>query len=99
MRSQVSTTAADAAVPISRVALGRGIKAGSLRLDPSLADGLSCPGCGGERMTRILLTLTDGTPVDVVSCQSCDYRVWHATDGTLELDGVRVRLAEQQRPR
>jgi len=99
VRSQASTTAADAAVPISRAALGRGIKAGSLRLDPSLADGLSCPGCGGERMTRILLTLTDGTPVDVAFCQSCDYRVWRATDGTLELDGVRVRLAEQQRPR
>ena len=99
MRSQVSTTAADAAVPISRAALGRSIKAGSLRLDPSLANGLSCPGCGGERMTRILLTLTDGTPVDVAFCQSCDYRVWHATDGTLELDGVRVGLPEQQRPR
>jgi len=92
VRSQASTTAADAA------ALGRSIKAGSLRLDPSLANGLSCPGCGGERMTRILLTLTDGTPVDVAFCQSCDYRAWRATDGTLELDGVRVRLTEQQRP-
>ncbi len=49
-------------------------------------------------MTRILLTLTDGTPVDVAFCQSYDYRAWRATDGTLELDGVRVRLTEQQRP-
>ncbi len=39
-------------------------------------------------MTRILLTLTDGTPVDITCCQSCTYRTWRPTDGTLELDGV-----------
>ncbi len=64
------------------------IAAGSLRMDPSFAEGLSCPGCGGKRMTRILLALTDGTPVNITSCQSCTYQSWRASDDTLELDGL-----------
>ena len=47
-------------------------------------------------MTRILLTLTDGAPVDIVCCQSCDYRAWRFTDGTLELDDVLTGFAGQQ---
>jgi len=64
------------------------IAAGSLRMDPSFAEGLSCPGCAGKRMTRILLALTDGTPVNITSCQSCTYQSWRASDNTLELDGL-----------
>jgi len=81
------------AVPGGRGAQPAGIAAGSLRMDPSFADGLSCTGCGGGRMTRILLALTDGTPVDLTSCHSCDYHVWRAGDGTFELD----RLLPAQR--
>jgi len=77
-----------AAVPGGRGALRPGIAAGTLTMDPSFADGLSCPGCGGGRMTRILLALTDGTPVDLTSCHSCGYHVWRAVDGTCELDGL-----------
>ncbi len=39
-------------------------------------------------MTRILLALTDGTPVNITSCQSCTYQSWRASDDTLELDGL-----------
>ncbi len=92
MIAQTSTTATHGAIPRSRAALPRSIKAGSLRMDPSFADGLLCPECGGKRMTRILLTLTDGAPVDIVCCQSCDYHAWRSTDGTLELEGVLVGL-------
>ncbi len=88
--------ASGAAIPSPRAALPRSIAAGSVRVDPALARGLSCPDCSTERMTRILLTLTDGAPVDIVCCQSCDYRAWRFTDGTLELDGVLTGFAGQQ---
>jgi len=39
-------------------------------------------------MTRVLLTLTDGAPGDIVCCQLCDYRAWRFPDVALELDGV-----------
>ncbi len=57
-------------------------------MNPSFDEGLSCPGCGGECMARILLALTDGTPVNITSCQSCTYQSWRASDDTLELDGL-----------
>lgn len=49
-------------------------------------------------MTRILLTLTDGTPVDFVSCQSCEHRAWRSPDGTLELDRVLARARRERQP-
>ncbi len=67
------TTTTGAANPSSPPALPRGIAAGTIRLDPSFAHGLSCPDCASERMTRILLTLTDGTPVDI-TCTSPQVR-------------------------
>jgi len=88
--------ASGAAIPSPRAALPRSIAAGSVRVDPALARGLSCPDCSSERMTRILLTLTDGAPVDIVCCQSCDYRAWRFTDGALELDGGPTGFAGQQ---
>ncbi len=63
---------------------------------PALARGLSCPDCSSGQMTRTLLTLTDGAPVDIVCCQSCDYHAWRFTDGTLELDDVLTGFAGQQ---
>ncbi len=47
-------------------------------------------------MTRVLLTLTDGAPGDIVCCQSCDYRAWRFPDVALELDGVVSGFAGQQ---
>ncbi len=93
MTSQASS---ECCCPVGRAALPPGIKAGNLRMDPVSADGLSCPGCATSG-TRILLTLTDGTPVDVVPCRSCDYRAWRAIGGTLELAGVRDGLTERRR--
>jgi len=51
------------------------------------------------RAVRILLTLTDGTPVDVTYCQLCTYRTWRPTDGPLELDDVLPGLGDQRLPR
>jgi len=83
------------AVPSPRAA-PRSIAAGSVRVDPALGRGLSCPGCRGQRMTRVLLTLTDGAPGDIVCCQLCDYRAWRFPDVALELDGVVSGFAGQQ---
>lgn len=83
------------AVP-SPHAAPRSIAAGSVKVDPALGRGLSCPGCRGQRMTRVLLTLTDGAPGDIVCCQSCDYRAWRFPDVALELDGVVSGFAGQQ---
>jgi len=47
-------------------------------------------------MTRVLLTLTDGAPGDIVCCQLCDYRAWRFPDVALELDGVVSGFAGQQ---
>ncbi len=85
--------------PVARAELPRAAGGLGLRTDPALVQGLSCPDCGGERMTRILLTLTDGTPVDFVSCQRCEHRSWRSADGTLELDGVLARARRERHPR
>ena len=95
---QRSTPATVATTTSSRTAPPWGIAAGSLRLNPSFAKGLSCPDCDGGRMNRILLALTDGTPIDFVSCQTCQYAAWRLMDSTLELDGILSGLASQQPP-
>lgn len=41
----------------------------------------SCPACGSEQLTRITLTLADGSPVVFTSCQACEHRTW-TQDGT-----------------
>ena len=41
-----------------------------------------CGGCGGTTLTRLRMTLTDGTPVVFVSCQDCERTAWFALDGS-----------------
>lgn len=42
----------------------------------------ACVGCGGRSLTRLRMTLTDGTPVVFVSCQECERTAWFALDGS-----------------
>jgi DNA-directed RNA polymerase subunit M/transcription elongation factor TFIIS len=69
---------------------------GGLRTDPALVRGLTCPKCLGRRVTKISMQLTDGTPVDFVSCHDCEHKHWRNTDGTLALAGV---LDRARKPR
>jgi hypothetical protein len=63
-----------------------------LRAEPLLTRGIACEGCGSDRVTRISMTLTDGTPVDFTSCHVCEHRTWRESAGdTLALDGVLQR--------
>lgn len=70
---------------------------GGLRPDPAMMRGLSCPQCAGRRVTRISMRLTDGSPVDFVSCHDCEHKHWHGVEGALALDGVLDR-ARKPRP-
>lgn len=41
----------------------------------------TCAGCGSERVTHLAMTLTDGTPVEFVSCHRCEHKTWVDASG------------------
>lgn len=41
----------------------------------------NCGSCGSARLTRLGLTLADGTEVTFVSCHDCEHRAWFPVDG------------------
>jgi len=43
---------------------------------PGARDGAACRACGSERVTRIAMALTDGSPVRFTSCHRCEHRTW-----------------------
>ena len=43
---------------------------------PGARAGASCRACGSERVTRIAMALTDGSPVRFTSCHRCEHRTW-----------------------
>ncbi len=51
------------------------IPLGSLT-QPGARTGASCRACGSDRVTRISMNLTDGSPVEFTSCHRCDHRRW-----------------------
>ena len=59
-----------------------------MRPDPKHLLGVSCAACQSSRITRISMTLTDGTPVDFTSCHDCEHKVWTDCGGDLALTGV-----------
>ena len=50
-----------------------------------------CAACDSPRVTRLTMTLTDGSPVDFTSCHDCEHKHWAGRDGALPLDGVLTR--------
>ena len=59
-----STVARTATVPL-----------GSLT-QPGARTGAACRACGSDRVTRIAMALTDGSPVQFTSCHRCEHRTW-----------------------
>jgi hypothetical protein len=56
---------------------------------PSTAQVARCAECAGTFLTRLAMTLTDGTPVTFVSCHQCEAKAWIGADGSsLALDTV-----------
>ena len=43
---------------------------------PGARAGAACRACGSERVTRIAMALTDGSPVQFTSCHRCEHRTW-----------------------
>ncbi len=58
---------------------------------PQHRHGQACRNCGSERVTRLVMRLTDGTPVDFTSCHVCETRVWEHEGQALEVDSVLER--------
>jgi hypothetical protein len=53
---------------------------GSLTQSGARAD-VACAECGSERVTHLAMTLTDGTPVEFVSCHRCEHKTWVDASG------------------
>jgi hypothetical protein len=49
---------------------------------------VECRACASPHVTRLSMSLTDGTPVDFTSCHRCEHRTWEHAGTTLEIDGV-----------
>ncbi|MCI2237872.1 hypothetical protein MO973_30755 [Paenibacillus sp. TRM 82003] len=54
-----------------------------------------CGSCGSERVTRLSMSLTDGTEVEFVSCHVCEERSWLSPGGPLSVDSVLDRTRKQ----
>lgn len=68
-----------------------------MSLAASTATGLRrCPACRGTKVTEISMTLTDGSPVDFVSCRSCEHKIWLQGDRTLPLGSVLTKAQKRR---
>ena len=48
----------------------------------------TCSWCGSPRVTRLTMSLTDGTPVEFTSCHRCEHRSWVHGGDALSVDNV-----------
>jgi len=51
-------------------------------------DVVTCVSCSSARTTQLSMSLTDGTPVDFVSCHVCGHRSWTHEGVELEVSDV-----------
>lgn len=51
----------------------------------------ACGGCGSPHVTRLSMSLTDGTPVEFTSCHRCEHRTWEHAGAPLSVQGVLER--------
>jgi hypothetical protein len=57
-----------------------------------------CRGCGSVHVTRLTMSLTDGTPVDFTSCHRCEHRTWEHAGAELSVNGVLDRTRKTLLP-
>lgn len=48
---------------------------------PGARTDTACQSCGSDRVTHLAMSLTDGTPVQFVSCHACEERTWQTLEG------------------
>ena len=57
----------------------------------------TCASCASTRITAITMTLTDGSPVDFVSCHACEIKSWKQYGVELDIASV-LRKAKKHKP-
>lgn len=50
--------------------------------------GAVCRECGSLHVTRLTMSLTDGTPVEFTSCHRCEHRSWEHAGSELTMQSV-----------
>ncbi len=50
-----------------------------------------CRECGSQHVTRLAMSLTDGTPVEFTSCHTCEHRTWEHAGVELDVQAVLER--------
>jgi hypothetical protein len=72
---------------------------GSLTQSGARSD-VTCAECDSERVTHLAMTLTDGTPVEFVSCHRCEHKTWVDASGVQHRElPVASVLDKTRRPR
>ena len=56
--------------------------------DRAARHGGHCPACASQRVVRLGMRLTDGTPVVFTSCRGCGQRFWDSPEGKLDVVDV-----------
>lgn len=79
---------ADARQPSKAQRSGTRRGSGPLTTEPAEDVPRTCPHCHSARATRMAMTLTDGTPVTLISCSDCDSRSWFQGPEQLDLQDV-----------
>jgi hypothetical protein len=79
---------ADAKQPGKAQRSGTRRGSGPMTTEPAADVPHDCPRCHSARPTRMAMTLTDGTPVTLISCSDCDSRSWFEGSRQLDLQDV-----------
>lgn len=58
--------------------------------------GCTCRSCGSERVTRIAVRLTDGSPVQLISCHRCEHRTWSQEGSVLPVENVLTKARKHR---
>ena len=58
--------------------------------------GSTCRSCGSERVTHIAMRLTDGSPVQLVSCHRCEHRTWWQEGTELPVEHVLTKARKHR---
>jgi transcription elongation factor Elf1 len=54
-------------------------------------DEATCTACESPRVTELTMNLTDGTPVDFISCRVCGHKTWTHLGQELTVEDVLTR--------
>jgi hypothetical protein len=59
----------------------------------------TCAACASTRVTKITMTLTDGSLVDFASCHACETRSWRQAGTELDIATVLGKAQKHKTPK